>query len=165
MATTSSSERCAISSAVACELSLTACSQNVLGHFLLTKLLLPILIRTTDLKLPSGKARIVTLSGGIYSTYPRVNYETLRDGPTRRKLSPTTLYAQSKFGNILLSNELARRYEDKIVAISLHPGVFSTGLQQHWSIPTWGPIRWMFVRSQFASLTWQVRTDDYVCRT
>jgi len=91
--------------------------------------------------------------------YPRVNYETLRDGPARRKLSPTTLYAQSKFGNILLSNELARRYEDKIVAISLHPGVFSTGLQQHWSIPTWGPIRWMFVRSHLASVTLRARTD------
>jgi len=146
MATTSNSERCVDLVTLMYEPTLMVSSQNVLGHFYLTKLLLPVLIHTTDMKLPSGKSRIITLSSELHSRHPRVNYDTLRDGPARRKLSPTTLYAQSKFGNILVSNELARRYEDKVIAISLHPGVFSTGLQQHWPIGTRGPIKWMFVR-------------------
>ena len=120
--------------------------QNVIGHFLLTKLLLPVLIRTTESNPPSGKARVITTSGSIYKLYPRVNYDALRDSPERRKISPQKLYAQSKFGNILMSNELARRYEDKIVSICLHPGVFQTELTRHQEMPTWGPMKWLWVR-------------------
>lgn len=121
--------------------------QNVVGHFLLSKLLLPVLIRTTESNPSSGKARIITTSGSIYKMYPRVKYDTIRDGPARRKLSPDALYAQSKFGNILMSNELARRYEDKIVAITLHPGIFQTELQRHKNLPERGPIKWILVRN------------------
>ncbi|EJD37926.1 NAD(P)-binding protein [Auricularia subglabra TFB-10046 SS5] len=104
---------------------------NVLGHFYFTKLLLPILQHTSS-SYPTGeKARIIDTSGSIYKLYPRINYDTLRDGRARRKLSTTRLYAQSKFGNILVTNELARRYGDNLVAISLHPGVIDTGLQRH----------------------------------
>lgn len=104
---------------------------NVIGHFYFTKLLLPILQHTSASSPTGEKARIVTTSGSIYKLYPRINHDTLRDGPARRKLSTTRLYAQSKFGNILVTNELARRYGDSVVAISLHPGVIDTGLQRH----------------------------------
>ncbi|KZV85086.1 NAD(P)-binding protein [Exidia glandulosa HHB12029] len=101
---------------------------NVIGHFYFTKHLLPVLFQTYDSN-PSDKPRIVTTSSDYYKQFPKVDYATLRDGPARRKLNSGQLYGQSKFGNILVSNELARRYGDKIVSTSLHPGVFKTDLQ------------------------------------
>ncbi|KZV84375.1 hypothetical protein EXIGLDRAFT_291125 [Exidia glandulosa HHB12029] len=62
---------------------------------------------------------------------PMIDYETLRDGPKRRSWSALSLYGQSKFGNIVVSNEFARRYGDKIVSISLHPGGIKTNLGRH----------------------------------
>ncbi|KZV90285.1 NAD(P)-binding protein [Exidia glandulosa HHB12029] len=103
---------------------------NVLGHFYFTKLLLPVLFKTYDSN-PTDKPRIVTTSGAIYKSFPKVDYATLRDSKERRKLSGNQLYAQSKFGNILVANELARRYGNKIITTSLHPGVFQSELQRN----------------------------------
>ncbi|KAH7101565.1 NAD(P)-binding protein [Auriculariales sp. MPI-PUGE-AT-0066] len=102
---------------------------NVLGHFYLTSLLLPTLIATS--KATGVKSRIITTAAALYRTHPRIDYDTLRDGPTRNRLDPQKLYGQSKFGNIIISNEYARRYSENIVAISLHPGVFHSELQRH----------------------------------
>ncbi|EJD36050.1 NAD(P)-binding protein [Auricularia subglabra TFB-10046 SS5] len=104
---------------------------NTLGHWYLTKLLLPILLATADAS-PSGeKARVVHTSSNGHTFYPRINYEALRDSATRRGLGKWKLYGQSKFGNLVVSRELDRRYGDKIVAIGLHPGPVKTELQRH----------------------------------
>ncbi|EJD36049.1 NAD(P)-binding protein [Auricularia subglabra TFB-10046 SS5] len=104
---------------------------NTLGHWYLTKLLLPILLATADAS-PSGeKTRVIHTSSDRYSSYPKINYEALRDSATRRGLGKWNLYGQSKFGNLVVSRELDRRYSDKIVAIGLHPGVIKTELQRH----------------------------------
>ncbi|KZV97137.1 NAD(P)-binding protein [Exidia glandulosa HHB12029] len=113
---------------------------NVLGHFYFTKLLLPVLFQTYESN-PSDKPRIVATSGSIYKVFPKVDYDTLRDGKQRRKLSGNQLYAQSKFGNVLIANELARRYGDKIVSTSLHPGVFQSELSRHMKLPA--PVEWL----------------------
>ncbi|KAH7101566.1 NAD(P)-binding protein [Auriculariales sp. MPI-PUGE-AT-0066] len=102
---------------------------NVVGHFYLTSLLLPTLLATS--KATGVKSRIITTAAGLYRSHPRVNYDTLRDGPARRKLDPLTLYAQSKYANIVVSNEYAKRYGKDLIAISLHPGVFKSELQRH----------------------------------
>ncbi|KAG8959088.1 hypothetical protein FRC03_008470, partial [Tulasnella sp. 419] len=61
-------------------------------------------------------------------------YDTLREGPSREKLGTQGLYNQSKFGNVLFSNELARRYADqKIISNSVNPGNLNTDLQRHYS--------------------------------
>ncbi|KZV90299.1 NAD(P)-binding protein [Exidia glandulosa HHB12029] len=114
---------------------------NVLGHFYFTKLLLPVLFQTYDAN-PSDKPRVVTNSGTIHKTFPKIDYETLRDSKKRRKLTPNQIYSQSKFGNVLLANELARRYGDKIVATSLHPGVYFGRLQRYVGLKEWGIVRW-----------------------
>jgi len=50
----------------------------------------------------------------------------------RKKIGTNRLYGQSKLGNILLSNEVARRYgKEGIVSISLHPGIINTDLSRH----------------------------------
>lgn len=71
---------------------------NVLGHALLTLGLLGQLeagAKTSS----DGKARVVNVSSsGAYVPPPGgINFDTLKDGPVRRKLGAQTLYVQSKY--------------------------------------------------------------------
>jgi len=109
---------------------------NVLGHFYFTKLLLPILTATARKSSP-GTVRVINVSSiGHYTGAPEViRWSTLIPGDSdgspepKKKLSMLQLYGQSKMGNILVSNELARRYGGEgIVSISLHPGNIKTDL-------------------------------------
>ncbi|KAJ6551226.1 NAD(P)-binding protein [Mycena capillaripes] len=98
---------------------------NVLGHFYLTKLLLPTLIATAH---TMGCARIVTLTSMVHYV-GTIDYETFKDGPARRKRTPFDLYAQSKWANGVLATELARRYGDQgIVSTSVNPGNLKTDI-------------------------------------
>jgi len=110
---------------------------NVLGHFYLTKLLLPILTATAK-KSPPGTVRVVNVSsiGHYYGAPEGIRWATLTPGDdslaARKKLGASKLYGQSKLGNILFSNELARRYGGEgIVSISLHPGAINTDLARY----------------------------------
>ncbi|KAF9513047.1 hypothetical protein BS47DRAFT_1013379 [Hydnum rufescens UP504] len=100
---------------------------NVLGHFYLTQLLLPILISTAKSS-PDGKVRVVNLTsaahfGSKIGKNGPIDYRTL-EGPQSFLYFA---YSQSKSGNILFSNELARRYGDQgIVSIAVHPGAIDT---------------------------------------
>ncbi|KAF5337983.1 hypothetical protein D9758_014325 [Tetrapyrgos nigripes] len=109
---------------------------NVLGHFYFTKLLLPILLSTAR-RSPDGKARIVNTSSNAHTGCNKLNHDSFRDGTVRRKMSGLMdLYAQSKLGKVMFSNELARRYGDQgIVSTSLHPGVLATDLQRTFPKP------------------------------
>ncbi|CAK5269905.1 unnamed protein product [Mycena citricolor] len=104
---------------------------NVLGHFYFTKLLLPILVSTAS---ATGKAaRVVNtaslaaeLSGG------KLELQSFKEGPVRKRLGSQGMYAQSKLGNVVFSNELARLYGDKgIVSTSMNPGNLRTELLRH----------------------------------
>ncbi|KAG6808463.1 hypothetical protein H0H92_004035, partial [Tricholoma furcatifolium] len=101
-----------------------------LGHFYLTKLLLPALLAGAKGS-SDGKARIVNTSSSAHMS-GALNFDTFKDSPKRKKTASCTLYAQSKFGNVVLSNELARRYGDQgIVSTSLNPGNLRSDLQRH----------------------------------
>ncbi|KAH9019615.1 NAD-P-binding protein [Lactarius hengduanensis] len=107
---------------------------NVLGHFYLTKLLLPVLTAAAK-KTPAGTVRVVNVSSIAhqYGAPEGIRWATLAPGndslEARKKLTSTKLYGQSKLGNILFSKELARRYAaEGIVSTSLHPGVINTDL-------------------------------------
>jgi len=104
---------------------------NVLGHFYFTKLLLPILTATGKSS-PDGRARIVNTSSLTSYLCWSLNFNTFKDGPARRKYGTRSLYAQSKYANIVLSNELARRYDDQgILSVSLNPGNIQTELLRY----------------------------------
>ncbi|KAA1472589.1 NAD(P)-binding protein [Dentipellis sp. KUC8613] len=111
---------------------------NVLGHYFFTTLLLPLLISTAQAD-PKHKARIVHNSSDgaeLFKVPGGIDWDSLKKGDAstkvRAKLGTKKLYGQSKLGNILLSNELARRYgEQGIVSISVHPGAIKTDLQRH----------------------------------
>jgi NAD(P)-dependent dehydrogenase (short-subunit alcohol dehydrogenase family) len=98
---------------------------NHLGHALLMKHLLPIMLHTSD---AYGDARIVSLtslgmrgapSGGII----------FKDLQTKQEFAfgRWFRYAQSKLANILYGAEIARRYPTISVA-AVHPGVIKTDL-------------------------------------
>ncbi len=94
---------------------------NHLGHFALTGLLLPLLLRTPD-------ARVVTVSSGIH-IIGKINFDDLQSA---NSYSDFRAYAQSKLANLLFTYELQRKFEamgSKVSALAVHPGYASTGLQ------------------------------------
>ncbi|KAL1671576.1 hypothetical protein EV122DRAFT_226331 [Schizophyllum commune] len=118
---------------------------NVLGHFYLTKLLLPALLSTAQSS-PEGIVRVVNTSSSGHAFVKTIDFNTLKDGPARRKKNPTILYGQSKFGNIVFANELARRYGDQgIVSTSLNPGNLYSNLQRYMNPVVAKIIQWLIL--------------------
>ncbi|PPQ63836.1 hypothetical protein CVT24_009786 [Panaeolus cyanescens] len=104
---------------------------NVLGHFYFTKLLLPQLLAGAKSS-PDGKARVVNTSSSASLYALGLDFNTFKDGKARKKKGTSLLYAQSKLGNILYSNTLARKYGDQgIVSTSVNPGNLKTDLARH----------------------------------
>ncbi|CAE6380524.1 unnamed protein product [Rhizoctonia solani] len=112
---------------------------NVLGHYFFTTLLLPTLIHTAkNSPLAHGHARVINTSSSAVYFVPKsgITWETLGTDASSiaacKELGTNALYAQSKLGNVLFSNELAKRYADQgIISSSLNPGNLQTDLQRH----------------------------------
>ncbi|KAF7349754.1 NAD(P)-binding protein [Mycena sanguinolenta] len=111
---------------------------NVLGHFYLTTLLLPTILATAA-SAPRGTVRIIhtsSFASQVWGNKP-IEYASLKDSTgfqnaARKQLGPTKLYQQSKFGNVIFSNELHRHFaEQGVVSVSLHPGIIRTELDRH----------------------------------
>jgi len=107
---------------------------NVLGHFYLTKLLLPRL-KAAVATSPIGTVRVVNVSSIVHYMAPSdgIRWSTLDVGEpalaARKTLGIARLYGQSRLGNILFSNELARKHgDDGIVSISLFPGAINADI-------------------------------------
>ncbi|KAF9013216.1 NAD(P)-binding protein [Cyathus striatus] len=104
---------------------------NVLGHFYFTKLLLPTLLSTAKSSL-DGKVRVVTTSSSGHELSYGIDFNTLKDSAARRRKMGWDLYGQSKLGNVLFANKLARRYGDQgIVSTSCNPGNLKSDLQRN----------------------------------
>lgn len=108
---------------------------NVLGHFHLTSLLMPAILAS-----PSPRIVNVTSKGHQWPMPEGVDFKKVKGPKTATKVPGGQLmqryqyYGQSKLGNILHANELARRYADNgLVAISVHPGFVKTDLQRSFS--------------------------------
>lgn len=104
---------------------------NHVGHALLTKLLMPVLLETA--KEPGADVRIVNVSSMGHMMAPSggiiFDQQALESYMTARR------YGVSKLANILFTRELAARYP-QITTVSLHPGVILTDLyatlQKNW---------------------------------
>lgn len=99
---------------------------NVLGPFLLTNLLAPLLVR-------SAPARIISVSsGGMYGD--RLDVDDLQTA--RGDFDGTRVYARTKRAQVILTELWARRLRDsRVVAHAMHPGWADTpGVQT--SLPT-----------------------------
>ncbi|KAJ7603514.1 NAD-P-binding protein [Mycena polygramma] len=116
---------------------------NVLGHFFLAELLIPALRASHA---ASGiPARIVNITSWGHTLAPKTGFvvDSLKKSEARDKqikkwgmLAPSWLYAQSKLGNILISNYFARKYSDILVSCAVHPGFVSTDLGRSGSLWT-----------------------------
>ena len=96
---------------------------NHTGHFLLTKLLLPTLLKTAEE--PNSDVRVVSLSSIGHNYAPC--FDTILNQEKLKKVDTTARYGASKAANILFASELARRYPS-ITSVSVHPGVILTDL-------------------------------------
>ncbi|XDG00608.1 hypothetical protein ABKA04_000223 [Annulohypoxylon sp. FPYF3050] len=99
---------------------------NHLGHALLTKLLLPALLRTAG-ESPKADVRVIVLSsvGHNFAPDKGIQFDTLKS--KAESLSGLARYGQSKLANILYTQELARRYP-QLKVVSVHPGHVKTNL-------------------------------------
>jgi NAD(P)-dependent dehydrogenase (short-subunit alcohol dehydrogenase family) len=94
---------------------------NHLGHYALTGLLLPVLLR-------AERPRVVTVSSNVHrmgrNDWSDPNWE-------HRRYFKWPAYGQSKLANLLFTRELARRAHDagsSLVAVAAHPGNSATHL-------------------------------------
>ncbi|KAI0302872.1 NAD(P)-binding protein [Multifurca ochricompacta] len=126
---------------------------NVIGHWLFTQLLLPALFAATDASPTQEKARVVTVSSSANYLTKGLDFEAFVDGPKRRTYEIWELYNKSKFGNVVVARELARRHGDKIVSTSLNPGNIKSDLQRN--MPRWqlALISWMLYPVSYGALT------------
>ncbi|KAJ7930497.1 NAD-P-binding protein [Mycena leptocephala] len=133
---------------------------NVLGHFYLTKLLLPMLLATAT---PDAPARVINTSSFLSHLVSCVDFNTVKESPKRKKVGASKLYGQSKFGNILFSNELSRRFgEQNIVSVALNPGNIRTDLQRHIGGVVCEIVKTTLYPAPYGALTqlWAGTTDE-----
>ncbi len=90
---------------------------NHLGHFALTGLLLPALVKG---------ARVVTVSSQAHRG-AKINFDDLQSTYYR----PWTAYGQSKLANLLFAFELQRRAGGALVSVAAHPGFSTTELMHN----------------------------------
>lgn len=98
---------------------------NHMGHALLTKLLLPVLLETAAQD--GADVRIVNITSMGHMMAPSGGI--LWDQAALEKQNTWRRYGQSKLANILFTRELAARYP-QITSVSIHPGVIITDLYQ-----------------------------------
>ena len=96
---------------------------NFLGHFALTGLLLPVLLRA-----PSP--RVTTISSiAAKMGLKRINFDDLQ---WERSYNPWKAYCQSKLADLMFALELSRRCSAKNIPLlsnAAHPGIARTNLQ------------------------------------
>jgi NAD(P)-dependent dehydrogenase (short-subunit alcohol dehydrogenase family) len=102
---------------------------NHLGHAMLTRTLLPYLIKTA--RENDSDVRIVSNTSDGYELHRMItggiSFTDLDSGSTMNKwiLGPWQRYGHSKVANILFTSELSRRYP-QITSVVIHPGVVKT---------------------------------------
>jgi len=112
---------------------------NHLGHFLLTELLVPRLLREPH-------SRVVNVSSIAHYDAPGIDFSALR-GP-RRWFGVLRAYQVSKLCNVLHAKGLAKRYGERgLHAYSLHPGVIASDVWRE--VPQ--PVRWFMLRNMLSN--------------
>lgn len=115
---------------------------NLIGPYFFTKLLLPIMLTTAEREASRSKecskaavsnVRVIHTSSMAHTGAPKGGI-AWKD--PNNALTGMPLYAQSKWGNIVVSNEIAKRYGDRgIISHSLSPGLVASDLQRHMPAP------------------------------
>ena len=110
---------------------------NHLGHFYLTKLLLPILIASGTLENPSRVVNLSSMGNWLFGPNEGILFDDIKG---ERRYDPWERYGQSKLANILFTKELQKRMTESnhhVISVSLHPGaILGTNLSRHFSLST-----------------------------
>lgn len=116
---------------------------NHLGHFELTRGLLPWLERTGAAT--SEPARIVHVASDAHKAAREgIDFDDL---DRERSYSAFGVYAESKLANILFSNELARRLDpNEVTSNALHPGVIRSGFAMDGDVGGLAGLAWKAMR-------------------
>lgn len=107
---------------------------NHVGHALLTKLLLPTLLKTAEQ--PGADVRTIWLSsrGHMLPPSPPIVFDKVKtdmaDYFTWKR------YGQSKLSNLLYASQMAKHYP-QITSVALHPGMVDTPLYQAFFGNSW----------------------------
>jgi NAD(P)-dependent dehydrogenase (short-subunit alcohol dehydrogenase family) len=113
---------------------------NHMGPALFTRLLLPLLERTSQL--PNSDVRVVQLSSEGYQFAPKGGILFPQLKTEMADVSGRARYAQSKLANLYFIKALAKRYP-KIMCVALHPGVVNTSILQT-TLNNYRSLAWMF---------------------
>jgi NAD(P)-dependent dehydrogenase (short-subunit alcohol dehydrogenase family) len=101
---------------------------NYLSHHLLTRHLLPVLVRTSSFTSDSPLIpRILNISSDGHAKLVSTFSPSSPAFPNLKEASTWTRYDNSKLCQVLHSKSLAARYPG-ILSVSLHPGTVKTGL-------------------------------------
>ncbi|KAK8106139.1 uncharacterized protein PG998_003391 [Apiospora kogelbergensis] len=105
---------------------------NHMGHALLTKLLMPLLLRTVRKNRSGGHVadvHVVVVSSVLMNHAPRrgIQFDKLKAPPSKYSRLTLRPYAQSKLANTLFARRLAREYPQLVVA-AVHPGVVRSNI-------------------------------------
>ncbi|KAJ3111773.1 hypothetical protein HDU96_005363 [Phlyctochytrium bullatum] len=133
---------------------------NHFGHYYLTRLLMPI-IEKTSITASDASVRIVNLSsmGHTLAKPVGIDFEGYNK---KEEYSPWAGYGQAKLANILFTKELQRRFDERgltnICANAVHPGGVRTNLTTQSNskyIPpfVWSLLWYMMDTLEFGTLT------------
>ena len=107
---------------------------NHVGHFYLTKLLLPLLEKSGTVKEPSRVVNLSSIAHIMLAPSEGILFDDL-DGS--KKYNSWTRYGNSKLANVLFTVDMQKRFNKggKIAFVTLHPGnILSTNLSQFMGI-------------------------------
>jgi NAD(P)-dependent dehydrogenase (short-subunit alcohol dehydrogenase family) len=102
---------------------------NHVGHYLFTRLLLPLLQKTAAD--PKNDVRILNLSSEGHKAAPSGGFLPDKVKTVMDDYGSLTRYGQSKLANHLFTTELARRYPE-VTTVSIHPGAVATNLSHEY---------------------------------
>lgn len=98
---------------------------NHLGHFLLTRRLMPALLRAAA----DGGARVVNVSSEGHHMAPPFDWDDLQGA---NAWNAGRAYCLAKLCNLLFTHELARRYGGEgVISHGMHPGEAATNFASH----------------------------------
>lgn len=140
---------------------------NHLGHALLIKLLLPLLLDTA--KQVNSDVRVVNLASVAYRQAPSrgIEFDNLKKAGASygRFFTPNkwACYGQSKLANLLYATKLAEHYPS-ITSVAVHPGFIKTDLHSNENFMDRQVVnmiadKWLSVEAGAYNQTWAATTQ------